>query len=331
MAPTGTSCWGMIKSNYAPDDSPVSLIAAPFTPIQANGEIELSLIEKYAEKLIQQKVAGVFICGTTGEGMSLSQRERCEIAEAWKKAAGKRMKVIVHVGHSAIPESVDLARHAEKIGADAIATVGPIFYTPATPSALVATSREIARQVPDMPFYYYHMPSMSRPQFPASSWFAEMAEAIPSFRGVKFTHEDLVDYKKCLAIAGDRYEVFFGRDELLLAGLEAGAHSAVGSTYNFGAPLYLAMARKFRSGDLARARELQGLCTKGIEVMVRAGGLTGIRAVMAFIGLDCGHPRLPLQAPERNKIETMRRELDVLGYFEAITAAEKEIETISVR
>ncbi len=75
------------------------LVPAPHTPMHADGSVNLDTIDKQAELLIANGVSGVFVCGTTGEGMSLTVQERLDIAERWQALAGDTLQVIVHVGH----------------------------------------------------------------------------------------------------------------------------------------------------------------------------------------------------------------------------------------
>jgi N-acetylneuraminate lyase len=98
-----------------------ALVAATFTAMHPNGTLNLSAIGHQASILQEDGVAGAFICGTTGEGPSLSSVERMQIAESWRASVRLgALKVIVHVGHNSLPEAVSLAKHAETIGADAI-------------------------------------------------------------------------------------------------------------------------------------------------------------------------------------------------------------------
>lgn len=306
----------------------MNLIAAPFTPLNADGSLNLKVIEPYAAHLHASGVAGVFICGTTGEGMSLSNAERKQVAEAWRSVVRGKLKLIVHVGHCSVADARDLAEHAARIGADGTAAIGPVFFAPTSDAGLIAVNRQIAAAAPEVPFYAYHMPSMSRAHAPVRRWIEQMDKAIPNFRGVKFTFEDLDDYAASLAWAraqtratGREYEVFFGRDEKLLSALKLGATGAVGSTYNFGAPLYLAVARAHAAGNAAEAERLQALCTRAIDIMVSHGGLTAIKAALALAGINCGPMRAPLEMPSATEIAAMERELGQIGYFEAVKAA----------
>jgi len=307
-------------------NSSPQIIAAPFTPFKADGSIHLDVLANYAESLRTSGVSGVFIGGTTGEGLSLTTQERMGLAERWSAVAPASLRVIVHVGHTSILEAKRLASHAESVGATGIASIGSIFFEPSSPESWIATCREIAASAPATPFFYYHMPSMSRIRWAASTLIPGMAHSIPTFSGVKFTHEDLEDYSKCLRLAGGRLHIFFGRDELFLEGLKLGAVGAVGSTYNFAAPLYLKIARLHAEGNAAEAATWQDLCTRAIQIMVSFGGLPGIRSTMKLCGIDCGPMRLPMLALSKHQELELEAQLRELGFFERLESAQAEIQ-----
>src|SRR5258706_199283 len=96
------------------------LIAAPYTAFHADGSLNLPMIEKQAASLIANGVTGAFVCGTTGEGVSLTNTERMAVAERWQQVAGAQLRVIVHVGHTSVADARSLAAHAKKIGAQGV-------------------------------------------------------------------------------------------------------------------------------------------------------------------------------------------------------------------
>lgn len=106
------------------------MVAATFTPMDARGDINLSVIDKYADLMAESGMAGVFICGTTGESHSLTTDERKVILAQWIKSARKRFKVIAHVGSNCQLEAMELARHAQEVEADAFAAMAPCFLNP---------------------------------------------------------------------------------------------------------------------------------------------------------------------------------------------------------
>ena len=206
------------------------LIAAPFTPFNADLSVNLDVIPAYARLLRDNGVSAAFICGTTGEGMSLTQAERVAVAEEWIRHADDKLRVIVHVGHNCLADAQELSRHAAAIGASAIAACAPSFFKPRDHGELVDWCARLAGAAPSVPFYYYNIPSMTGVGLNVAPFLAKAQTAIPSLEGIKYTHEDLTDYQACVKFGDGRYDILFGRDELLLEGWELQALGAVGST-----------------------------------------------------------------------------------------------------
>lgn len=292
------------------------LIAAPHTPFRSDGSLALDVIPLQARLLAHNGVAGAFVCGTTGEGPSLTSEERRQVAAAWMAARPPGLAVIVHVGHLSLEDARALAAHAQALGADAIATVAPSFFKPAAQAELVAWCARLAAAAPDLPFYYYTIPSMTGVSLSAADFLAAAEAKIPNLAGIKFTFENLMDFNRATTYAGGKFNVLFGRDEILLAGLGLGATGAVGSTYNFAAPLYLRIIDAFQRGDLAAARRDQARAIEFIGVLDRHGGLAAGKAAMKLIGVDCGPVRLPLRALTGADETSLRDGLERVGFFE---------------
>ena len=292
------------------------LIAAPFTPFHADGSLNPEAIEPYAELLVQSGVRGAFVCGSTGEGHSLSVEERMTIASAWMKAARKRLSVMIHVGHNSLVEAKTLAAHAESIGADAIAALAPSYYKPRTVEDLVEFLTAVAAGAPNTPFYFYHIPSMTQVFLPVPELLRKGHKRIPTLAGLKFTHNDMMELQECLATDDGAFDVVFGFDEMLLAGLALGCRGAVGSTYNFAAPLYQRIMSAFEAGDFATARKEQLRSVQLIRTLAESGFMAAGKSVMAMLGVDCGPVRAPLPQltpNERDKLHERLRQLGVLA------------------
>ncbi len=294
------------------------LIAAPFTPMHGDGSINLQVIEQQAQALLDHGVRGAFVCGTTGEGPSLSGAERMAVAARWREVADERLHLIVHVGHNSVAEARQLAAHARQIGADAIAAVAPSFFRPRTVEDLVACCAEIAAGAPGLPFYYYHIPSMTDVCFAIAEFLRLARHAVPGLRGIKFTHDDLMDYARCVDIAGVDYDILFGRDEMLLAALVVGGHGAVGSTYNLAAPLFHRIIAAFNAGDIETARKAQAQAREMIAVFLKYGGLPAFKAAMQWRGVDCGPCRRPLVSLTGAQQEQLRSDLEHGGFLEQL-------------
>jgi N-acetylneuraminate lyase len=154
--------------------------------------------------------------------------------------------------------------------------------------------------------------------YPVVDFLAQAQARIPSLAGVKYTHENLPDYKACVAFAQGRYDILFGRDELLLEGTDAGALGAVGSTYNYAAPLYLRLLAARAAGQATEARTLQDTAIKMIAICNGIGvtHLAASKALMAMLGVDCGPVRLPLAQPDATQLATLRTRLNEIGFFD---------------
>jgi N-acetylneuraminate lyase len=294
------------------------LVAAPFTPFHADRSLNLDVIPAYARFLRDNGVGAAFVCGTTGEGLSLTLEERLRIAERWVACADDRLRVIVHVGHTCLADARTLTAHAAKIGASAVSALTPCFFKPRSNAEVVNWCEAVASAAPALPFYYYNIPSMTGIDYPVVDFLAQAQARIPSLAGVKYTHENLPDYKACVAFAQGRYDILFGRDELLLEGTDAGALGAVGSTYNYAAPLYLRLLAARAADQATEARTLQDTAIKMIAICNGIGvtHLAASKALMAMLGVDCGPVRLPLAQPDATQLATLRTRLNEIGFFD---------------
>jgi N-acetylneuraminate lyase len=288
------------------------LIAAPFTPFGQHGGLNLDVLDAYARHLKANGVSGVFVAGTTGEAPSLAHVERTLLAERWIEVARPLgLKVIVQVGHNCLQDACALARHAQSIGADAISAHAPTFFRPTTPEQLVDFCVPIARAAEPLPFFFYHLPGYTGVHLPMAEFLAAGRERLPTLRGLKFSHIDLIQLQECLHLDGG-FDVLFGIDELLLGALALGVRGAVGATYNFAAPLYHRVIGAFESGDLALARREQARSVELVRFLQGFGFLPAAKALMGLLGIDCGPVRLPLRPLGAEETALLRQRVTAL-------------------
>jgi len=291
------------------------LIAAPYTPLRADGDLNLELVEKLARALEADGVRGAFVCGTTGEGPSLTTDERMNVAARWAEVCrGGKLKLIVHVGHNSQRDAMALAAHAKKVGASAIAAMPPSFFKPAAVGQLADFMSPIAQAGGGLPFYYYHIPSMTGVSLSMAEFLETSAQRVPHLRGIKFTHNDLMDYQRCRRACDGKYEIAWGLDEMLLAALAVGATSAVGSTYNYAAPIYVRMIDAFRARDMETARMCASHSIDLVAILLKRGVLRTGKAIMATRGLDCGPTRLPVIPLSPQEFREVRQALEGIGF-----------------
>ena len=331
-----------MSTTNTPTTDPLRLIAAPFTAFHPDGTLDLDAVPDQARLLRGNGVAGAFVCGTTGECGSLTVDERRQVAERWAEAAAaahthgdavtgsaapassrrpEPLQIIVHVGHSCLEDARRLAAHAADLGVAGIASVGPYYHRPAGIDELVDWCARVAAAAPDLPFFYYHIPSLTGVDLPMDAFLVAAAKRIPTFAGIKFTHHGLGELARCREAAAetpDPPELLFGRDEMLLPALSLGVRAAVGSTYNFAAPLYLALARSLHDGDLEAARQAQATARRMIEVAGRYGGQPALKAVAGMVGRDLDPCRPPLRTLDAEQRARLGADLEANGFFTAL-------------
>lgn len=293
------------------------LVTATHTPFHADGSLNLKAVDTQMEFLLAKGVNTVFIGGSTGESHSLTYEERHLLAKYWMAVTkGTAMRVVVHVGANCVADAKALAEQAEDLGAAAIAALTPMYFKPKNIEVLVETMAQIAAAAAETPFYYYDIPSMTGVNFSVPDFLQQAGKRIPNLAGVKFTNPDLMAYQYCLRADDGAWDVPFGCDEYMLGALAMGAKGAVGSGFNFAAPIYLRLEAAFAQNDFTAAREEQFRGVQIISTLGRYGYVGAAKAVMAMLGVDVGPARLPNSTLTPDLKDRLHGELEAMGFFE---------------
>lgn len=290
-----------------------NLIAATYAPMHPDGSLNDSMIETYGKFLTKNKVSGVFMNGSTGDFVSLSVDERKQITTAWSKNKSADLFLIDHVGDPSLKVAQELAKHAaDKV--DAIAVLAPYYFKLNSVQKLVQYCKEVAACAPNLPFYYYHIPILSGANLNMIDFLKVAPQEIPSFEGVKFTNNNLIDYLHSKNFENEKYNILFGFDELFLPSLTLGANGWVGSTYNHLAPLYLKIKSLFEAGKMEEAAALQTKAIRFVEILDSYGGFNGVaKGFMKTYGVDCGPSRFPHTTLAEDVYVNIKKELEAIG------------------
>jgi N-acetylneuraminate lyase len=297
------------------------LIAAAFTPFYEDGTLNLEMIPVIVEKLVSDKLSGVFVCGSNGEGPNMTTEERMMVTEAFVNAAHGRLLIIVHVGHSSIAESKKLAAHAAAAGADAFSSVAAFYFKPVSVENLANCMAEIASAAPGLPFYYYHIPILTGVGMDMVDFLHYAGDLIPNLAGIKYTASTIHEYQSCLELENQRYDVLFGYDELLLPALSVGARGAIGSTYTFAAPQYLKTVELFQNNNQEAARKQHSFLVEMIRIFARYPSIPAQKAIMKMLGWDMGPCRLPLVTLSKAQYDKLYAQLDEISFFDKVQSA----------
>ncbi len=296
------------------------LVAATHTPFHKDGSLNLTIVEAQAAHLLRTGVNYAFIGGTTGESSSLTLEERRALAERWFAVTrGLALKVIVHVGANCLADARALAAQAQELGAVAVSALAPCYFKPGNVGLLVDSMADIAAAAPALSFYYYEIPTMTGLNLSPSEFLAKAADRIPNLAGLKFTSSNLMEYQLCRAFLDGAFDVPFGFDEMMLGALALGATGAVGSSFNFAAPIYNRLIAAFQKGDLATARVEQMRSVRVIQALASRGYMGAAKATMRMLGVDVGPARLPNGSLTAEQQASLRKDLEQLGFFDWVS------------
>lgn len=291
------------------------LVAATFTPLREDRSLHLEAIAPMVDRLIDQGIAALYVLGSTGEGASLTFDERCAVAGSFVGAANDRLPVIVQVGSESLMQARQLAAHASRVGAGGVSAVSPVYFKPDSVETLVASMAEVARGAPGLPFYYYHIPSVTGLNLSAVEFLKLAEQRIANLRGIKFTSQNVFEFQTCVEYAQERLQILWGLDEMLRCGLAAGAIAAVGSTYNFAPAIYQRLLAAFAAGDMETVRQEQLRSQAIVRAFLPYGPRGAQKAIMKMIGIDCGPSRLPVPTLTQSQYGALERELREIGFF----------------
>ena len=266
---------------------------AMLTPLDEQGEPNLEQLERLTELYVEQEMDGLYVCGSTGQGPLLSAPQRRAVAECVVKTTAGRIPVMVHVGAIATEESVALAEHAARVGADAISSVGPIYYHTSIEETFEHYRRIGAATA--LPMFVYYLSHLNRHVIEPAE-YVERLLRLPNIAGMKITDGNLHQFGLIRSCAGDRLQLFSGADELMCHAALSGACGAIGTFYNVWGPTCRAVRQAFVGGNFALGRHFMLTFQAVIaEVLGREGRTGFLRAAMRMKhGIEIGPHRAPL-------------------------------------
>lgn len=286
------------------------MVAAVMSPFDAAGHLNFSVVPMQDSFLTATGVEWAFVCGTTGESLTLTVAERKALTEHW---LGLRQKVIVHVGAESIEDARELAGHAEQHGAKAIAAMPSTFFKPADVDALAAWHAAICNAAPSLPCYYYHIPSMTGANFAMIDFVRAIKPLAPSFVGIKDTGLQVSNagwdgFMDAQAVMnedggndGGKIEVLSGLEDYTVQCLAIGMTGFVSSMFNYAGDLFGAIIAKYEKEGITKASqpELLALQWRALQLEIsfstapHTAGMNGLKYYANLAGVPVGDARLP--------------------------------------
>lgn len=269
------------------------ILPALVTPFDESGCFAEREFERLLERVYASGIDGVYVCGSTGEGLLQPLDQRKRVAEVAVRNSPKDRMVIVHTGAYRTADAIELTRHAARAGATAVSSLPPMG---AYSFEEVRAYYRALSGVSDVPFLVYYFPAVS-PVIAGAAQIIELC-SLPNVIGLKFTDHDF--YKLSL-IRNAGAAVFNGYDEVLVAGLLMGACGGIGTFYNLVPELFVEVYRLALAGRWTEARAVQSRINELIELTIRYPCFPAVKTILRWTGIDCGRclePRRPLTAGE---------------------------------
>ena len=260
-----------------------------------NGEISPERVQNLTKYHIQKGVKGVYVNGSSGECIYLSVAERKIVLENVMKVAKGKLTVIAHVACNNTRDSIELAKHAESVGVDAIAAIPPIYFK--LPDYSIAQYwNDISSAAPNTDFIIYNIPQLAGTSLTASLY--QLMLKNKRLIGVKNSSMPTQDIQIFKSMGGNDHLVFNGPDEQFISGRIMGAIGGIGGTYGVMPDLFLKLNSFIKNGDLENANKLQFMINDIISKL--AGGHGNMYALIKEIlreneDLDIGSVRRPLE------------------------------------
>ncbi len=278
---------------------------ALLTPLNAQGDLNRTSLALHLKSLYAAGADGVYVAGSTGEGLLLPLEVREALTRAVVELSPDR-QVIVHVGANSTAAAMRLARHAERAGAHAISSIAP--HGPFSFADIEAYYRELAASTA-LPLILYFFPASA----PAVAGYAQIEAlcAIPNVVGVKFTSFDLYTLNRLKQLGK---LVFNGHDEVLAAGLLMGADGGIGSIYNLEPALFVQLYRAARAGHWDEARQLQDRVNQLITIVLGYPLFPALKQILQWRGIDCGACTPPYRTLSDEQAQRLRQELTAAGF-----------------
>ena len=270
------------------------LFTAIITPFRSNGKVDPDRMSDLVDFQIAKGAEGIFPCGSTGLGPLMKTDERKAVAEAVLGAARGKVPVVVQVGAADTASTVELARHAERAGANAVASLTPYYYKIGE-KALVKHFEAVSSAV-DIPVFAYNIPQFTGNNLQASV-VAGMAKK-GTIKGMKDSSRDLLQLLDLLDAVPDEFVVMNGTEEYALFAIMSGANGLVSGGASALPELFKALIVSQRKGDYRAALAAQQRIQK-VKDLVKPGPIPLYYSILKERGIDCGAPRQPFVPAEK--------------------------------
>ena len=287
------------------------IFPALITPFTREGKVHLEELLEVVLFHVERRVNGFFVCGTVGEGPMMSIKQRKLVAEKVIREVSDRALVIVHAGTTNTEETVELARHAEKSGADAVGVVSPYYFKPDL-DGILEHYRIVSESI-RIPVFIYNIPHLTG--FNLTPQMVTKICELPNIIGVKDSSRDLIQIREIMETAKKKITVINGSDNLTFAALMMGVDGQISGMANVAPELFVGLYKAYKDGNYAKALKLQKDINSVIRALSGFPPIAPIKAALELRGIRAGLPKRPLRPLRPDEIDNLKEKLTALNLF----------------
>ena len=254
-----------------------------------DGAVNYPMMDQLLRRQIDAGIKSVVLSGTTGEAATLSDEEKLELIHRAKAYVGNDCLIIAGTGSNSTARTAELSLAAQEAGADGLLIVSP-YYNKATPEGLYAHYLTVAHCV-NIPIIMYNVPARTGLDIPISVY--QRLSPIPNIAGVKEASSDITKVTKTCRSCKD-FSIWTGNDEHIVPAISLGAQGVISVLSNVMPSETQAMALAILDGDLDTATDLQQQRQPLVELLFCEVNPIPVKAILKYLGFDCGGCRLPL-------------------------------------
>lgn len=284
------------------------------TPFDSEGNLDEKGLEKVVD-FLSGHVQGLFICGSYGSGPMMSVAERKAVAEITKSVAGGRVAVVVHTGTTNTRDTVELSLHAREIGCEAVAAVGPYYFSHGEDDLISFYSDLLSAVGKDYPVYVYHNPKFQGYEISLAAMHKLKAIGLHGIKDATFNILTYAAYMR--ELASDDFEIALGTEALWLSARALGCEAYIPGLGNAFPELCVQMWNEGMKNDFDSCRKTQFLINEMRDIMYLARSTQlAVYAMMGLRGIVETYPRAPFVPASSAEKEAMRKALEKIGVLE---------------
>ena len=275
------------------------------TPVLDDGvTVNTAVVPNLVNFLLEGGVSGLFVGGSTGEGILLSEAERMRLHEAAVAAANGRVPVLLHVGTNRLADTLVLTRHAAEIGADAIVIVMPYFYG-MHDDGLADYCHAVAAAAPDLPLLLYDIPQLAINGV-SPALLRRLGQEMPSLAGIKSSRPDAQMVRQLIDAAAEHLLFLVGNEAVALGLLGLGADGLISGLSTAVPPPFVAMTGAYFQGNVAEAQRQQRLINQLLAQLPNGARIGAIKQIITAQGISMGTAVPPRPMPTEDVWLKMR-------------------------